>query len=221
VKRPQGLKLFGELVNSIVYLVDDDDAVRDALATFLTAQGFEVKSYASGSDFLSECNPSVPGCVLLDLKMPGMGGLSVQEELIAHGIELPIIFMSAYGTVQESVRAMKTGAIDFLEKPFSNPALLDLIRSALARDAEAREKLLAHVRARELFSQLTEREREVSRFVVLGQTSKEIAAQLKISPRTVDHHRTKILLKLQVDSIAELAALVAAELDADDGPVTH
>ncbi len=199
------------IVKPTIFLVDDDDAVRAGLAAFLRNSGYNVTAFSSGQDFLRAFQPARgPGCVLLDLKLPGMSGLSVQEELIAHGIDLPIIFMSAYATVPESVQAMKTGAADFLQKPFSSPMLLDRISEALERDRAARERHSAQEHARQLYARLTHREQEVAQLVVAGNTSKDIAQLLKISPRTVDHHRTSILVKLQVESIAELAALVAA-----------
>ncbi|MBM4202277.1 MAG: response regulator transcription factor [Gammaproteobacteria bacterium] len=194
-----------------IYLVEDDEAVRSGLATLLSNHGYHVSAFASGQDFLQSSHSKLgPGCVVLDLKLPGMSGLSVQDELIAHGIDLPVIFMSAYATVPESVKAMKTGAADFLQKPFAGQVLLERIQEVLERDRGAREKHSAQEHARELYRRLTHREQEVARLVVSGHTSKDIAQVLGISPRTVDHHRTSILVKVQVESIAELAVLVAA-----------
>lgn len=194
-----------------IYLIDDDDAVRNGLASLLGRHGYEVTAFGSGRDFLQSCAPATgSGCVLLDLKLPGMSGLSVQSELIEHGIDIPVIFMSAYATVPESVKAMKTGAADFLLKPFSSALLLRRIDEVLERDRAARQRANEQDRTRQLFHRLTQREQEVARLVVTGHTSKDIAHLLDISPRTVDHHRTTILVKLQVESIPELAVLLSA-----------
>ena len=195
----------------VIYLVDDDDAVRTGLASFLQSHGYRVAAFRTGQDFLDSYRAAPEaGCLLLDLKLPGMSGLFVQEELVAADIDLPIIFMSAYGTVQESVKAMKTGASDFLQKPFSSAVLLERIEEALGRDRAVRERDAALQQARALYARLTERERQVAALVVSGHTSKNIAQILGISPRTADHHRTRILAKLEVESIVELAALAAA-----------
>lgn len=192
-----------------VYVVDDDDAVRSNLAALLSVAGFRVESFSSGQDFLEVFDARRRGCVLLDLRMDELDGLSVQKELLARDISVPIIFMTAAGTVRDSVEAMKAGAFDFLEKPFSGPGLLERVKAALARDAEARATQAQRDDARACYERLSPREREIIQLVVAGETSKTVAKQLDISPRTVDHHRRRILEKMGKASVAEAAFVLA------------
>lgn len=183
-----------------VFLVDDDPAVRDALALLLSTAGFSVEVSASGEEFLETIRPGRSGCIILDMTMPGMSGFDVQTELAARHIQLPIIFLTAHGSIPMSVQALKAGAADFLEKPADGAALIERVRNALAEDADA-----ARVRAR--FGQLTGREREIMARVAAGLSNKEIARQLDISHRTVEVHRARLLEKMGARSAVELAAM--------------
>ena len=194
-----------------IYLVDDDADIRSALTRGLELRGYTVEAYASAAKFLASLDPQRPGVILLDYGLPGMNGLEVQARLAEMGVDLPIIFITGHGGVPESVQAIKAGALDFLEKPFRQAVLLERIEAGFAL-LLARESDRAAGRAREaLFAKLTAREAEIVRLIVENPaevSSKEVAARLGISPRTVDHHRARILEKLGVRSLAELIALV-------------
>lgn len=195
-----------------VFLVDDDDDIRLSLTRALSKRGYQVKAFGSAPDFLDHYDPDEPGCLILDHGMPEMTGLELQEHLANRGSELPIIFITGHGGVPESVRAIKAGAIDFLEKPFKQDVLVERIEHAFSVDAEARRSKDATKQVRRRFENLTDREREIALWIVAhpsDASSKEIARQLDISPRTVDHHRARILEKMQVRSIAELVDLAA------------
>lgn len=193
-----------------VFLVDDDDAIRKSLSRALTKRGFEVESYGSASAFLSFYEPDQPGCLVLDYGMPEMNGLQLQAKLNEAGHAIPIIFITGHGGIAESVQAMKSGAIDFLEKPFRQDVLVERINAAFEIDASSRVESGALSQVRESFEGLTDREREIASLMMSrpsDASSKEIARQLDISPRTVDHHRARILEKMNVRSIAELVDL--------------
>lgn len=193
-----------------VFLVDDDAAIRKSLSRALTKRGFEVEAYESASAFLSFYKADQPGCLVLDYGMPEMNGLELQDKLNENGYAIPIIFMTGHGGIAESVQAMKSGAIDFLEKPFRQDVLVDRIKAAFEIDAQSRVESGAVSKARASFEGLTDREREIASLIVSrpsDASSKEIARQLDISPRTVDHHRARILEKMGVRSIAELVDL--------------
>ncbi|HUN63923.1 MAG TPA: response regulator [Candidatus Sulfotelmatobacter sp.] len=192
----------------IVHLVDDDASFLTAISRLLRASGFSVKTYSSAQEFLAQCDHSdSPGCVLADLQMPKMNGLDLQSALAQTHNPLPILFLTGHGDIPSSVRAMREGAEDFLEKTAPKKKLLDAVTRALARDARERN---ARERQRELrarFNSLTEREREVLAHVVQGQLNKQIAGHLGIHERTVKLHRTAITTKLKVQSVAELTRL--------------
>ncbi len=192
-----------------VFLVDDDEAVRDALSLSLKEAGFQVECFEGGEKFLAAYTDERPGCLLLDLCMPGMDGLTVQSELVQRKIEIPIVLMTAYGTIRDSVSAIKAGAFDFLEKPVSRPLLLDRIRNALTLDTQLRQirQHLSQVQAR--YERLSPREREIMGLIAEGVSSKKIAQMLGISPRTVDAHRARLMVKMQASSVAELGAMSA------------
>lgn len=195
---------------STVFVVDDDDAIRKSLARALTARGYDVETFASAQDFLDGYDPSRSGCLVLDYGMPGMDGLALQEHLGERGQAIPIIFITGHGGIPESVRAMKGGALDFLEKPFKQEVLVDRINTALDQDHAARAEAAWAAQAKARLAELTEREREIAEIIVrqpAEASSKEVARALDISPRTVDHHRARILEKMGVKSIAELVAL--------------
>jgi RNA polymerase sigma factor (sigma-70 family) len=190
-----------------VFIVDDDDSVRTSFERVLVHAGFDVATYAAGSELLSEPRRFDPGCLLLDLRMPGMDGLALQEALRRDGCVKPIVFLTGHGTVPESVRAMKGGAIDFLEKPIEPDRLIEVVEGALARDAAERGDLREQERFRQHLSTLTPREREVFEAVIAGRLNKQIARDLGITLRTVKFHRGRMMKKLQVQSLAELVRL--------------
>lgn len=193
-----------------VFVVDDDAAVRDALAQLLAAAGFSVRSFSSGAAFLLACAPDWRGCILLDIAMPGMSGLELQEALAAREIRLPIVFLTAHGKVPTAVQAMKAGAIEFLEKPAAGPVLLEAVRRALATEAEHHAQEAAHTRLAERFATLTGREREVMTLAARGTSNKEIGRALGISHRTVEIHRGRIMRKLGLTTPFQLAAAATA-----------
>jgi FixJ family two-component response regulator len=188
----------------IVFVIDDDDSVRRGLERLLRSVGLEVEVFASSRDFIARPLPDRPACVVLDLRLPGASGLEVQESMARAGREVPIIFISGYADVASSVRALKAGAIDFLQKPFSDQALLDIVHEALGRSRESRRHRaeLAAIRVR--FDTLTPRERDVLRLVLRGLLNKQIAAELGISEKTVKFHRGRVMEKTQAGSVAEL-----------------
>jgi FixJ family two-component response regulator len=198
-----------------VHIVDDDEAVRDSLTTLLEAGGHDVRAYASGEAFLDAGNAPWAGCVLLDVAMPGMSGIDVQAEMLRRGITLPVIFLTGHGDIATAVKAVKAGAVDFLQKPVLGQALLARVADALTLDAELSRTSgnAAIVRAR--FDQLTPRERAVMAHAVAGRQNKEIGRALGISHRTVEIHRGRVMRKMGAASVVELAAMAA---DCDLGP---
>lgn len=191
-----------------VFVVDDDDAVRRSSSRLLASKGYSVEAFASADEFLSTYKAGRPGCLLLDVAMPGMDGLELQEELNRRGHLIPIIMVTAYGSVPKAVRSLKGGAIDFIEKPFKTEMLLDLIEQAFAVDVQRRARQAEVAEARELLSHLTDRERQVSDLLVSGLINKEIAVHLGISPKTVEIHRAHVMTKLRAESLAEVVRMV-------------
>jgi FixJ family two-component response regulator len=186
---------------AIIHVVDDDDSFRRALTRLLRASGHEVRSYSSAGEFLLAQPANTPGCVLLDVRMPGPSGLDLQEALRTLSDALPIIFLTGHGDIPISVRAMKAGAVDFLTKPVQQQVLLNAVRNALARDGERRKDRERDGTLRAHFETLTPRERAVFTLVTAG---KAIAAELGTSERTVKAHRAQVMEKFQVTSLAEL-----------------
>jgi two-component system, LuxR family, response regulator FixJ len=191
-----------------VFLVDDDPEMLKAIARTVASAGWPVQTYLSGEAFLSAYAPSQGGCVVLDLRMPHVSGLRVQEMLIARNARIPVIFITGYGKVAAAVQAMKAGAMDFLEKPFSEQVLLDCIEHAMAHDAQRRQEQAWHTTFAARLARLTPREREVLDLVLAGLLNKEIALRLAISQRTVELHRSRIMQKLHAESAADLARQV-------------
>ena len=187
-----------------VFVVDDDEAVRRALSLLLRSMSLPVECFGSAGEFFARLDEKCTGCVVLDIRMPEMSGLEVQEMMREMACSLPVIFITGHGNVQMAVRAMRHGAIDFLEKPFDDQALLDRINQALAIDRERRELQTAKAR----LDSLTPREREVMNRVVTGSANKQIAAELGVSERTVEIHRARVMTKAGVSSLAELVATV-------------
>jgi RNA polymerase sigma factor (sigma-70 family) len=189
---------------AIVHVVDDDDSFRTALCRLVQAAGYEVKSYRSAGDFLLERPEGGPGCVLLDVRMPGPSGLELQEALAKRGETLPVIFLTGHGDIRQSVRAMRHGAVDFLTKPVNRKELLAAIDEALARQSRGAAVDGQRREVATRFAKLSPREREVFELVVAGRLNKQIAAALETSERTVKAHRARIMEKMEVDSVAEL-----------------
>ena len=191
-------------VNRSIFLVDDDAAVCHALSVFLDASGYNVRTFSSAESFLKEVAGVSEGVMLLDQRMTGMSGLELQTELARRGIDLPIIFISGHGDVRMSVKAVKAGAIDFLEKPFSNEDLLASIREAFlyADDSKKRHELVAGLRARH--ASLTAREGEVLKHVVAGMSNRNLAELLGVSDRTIEVHRSRVMKKMGAESLPDL-----------------
>ena len=191
----------------VIRIVDDDASFRTAIARTLAASGFVVKTFSSAMEFLLQPELDAPGCVLVDLRMPGMNGLDLQEALAKTGPRLPVVFLSGYGDIPTTVKVMRRGAEDFLTKMAPKEQLIDAVNRALARDAGDRSERARRAALRAPFAKLTPRELEVLKHVVRGRLNKEIAWDLGIHERTVKLHRTAITTKLGVHSTAELTKL--------------
>ena len=190
-----------------VFLVDDDATVRDALGLFLEASDLVVRAYASAQEFLRHYQPDWPGCMVLDIRMPGMTGLELQKVLKRRRIEIPIIFLTGHGDIPMSVKALKAGAVDFIEKPFKDAVLLDRIREAIAIDVHRRRIAAQKMQITHRLAQLTCREKQVLVYVISGLSNKEIAKKLHVSHRTIDVHRARIMTKMEASSLPELINL--------------
>ena len=191
----------------IVHIVDDDDSLRTAVSRLLRVAGYEVQSHASVGAFLLARPGSVPGCVILDIRMPGPSGFDVQDSFQKEGETLPIIFLTGHGDIPLSVRAMRMGAVDFLTKPVKREVLLGAVQMAIARDAELRIERDSVRQCHQLLETLTPREQEVFAGVVAGKLNKQIAADLGTAERTVKAHRAQVMKKMQVSSVAELVRM--------------
>lgn len=191
-----------------VYIVDDDPAIRDSLGLMIEQEELNVIAFECAEDFLAECSDTSFGCAIIDIRMPGMDGMQLQEEMTRRGILLPVIFLTGHGDIPMSVRAIKSGALDFLTKPVTREKLLASVRSALQSGTQLREKIARIQRTRSLLADLTEREREVMMLAVLGHPNKEIARRLGISHRTVEIHKAKIMHKTGAVNLLDLARLV-------------
>lgn len=190
-----------------VFVVDDDEALRSALVQLLETAGLTVASYADGRAFLEHYVAERPGCVLLDVAMPGLSGLDVQDVLRDRGLHPPIVFLTGHGDIPMAVRAVQAGAVDFLEKPVTSATLLERVRRALAVDEERRSERVLRQEAAARYQRLSPRETEVLRLVVAGSSSKEIARVLGISVRTVEAHRVHVMHKMGASNLAELVTL--------------
>ncbi len=190
-----------------IFVVDDDEAMRDSIHWLLESVNLKTKMFSSAGDFVASCDPDEEGCLLLDVRMPGMSGMELLETLRYSGITLPVIIITGHGDVPMAVRALKHGAFDFVQKPFNAQELLDRVNAALELDRKNRMRSSEIERRRAYFAALTERETEVVELLVAGDSSKVIAQKLKISPKTVDIHRANIMRKLNVGSVVEIAQL--------------
>jgi two-component system response regulator FixJ len=191
-----------------VFVVDDDRAVRESLALLVQSVGLEVETFAGAGEFLDAYRPDRRGCLITDIRMPGMSGLELQERLTADGYHIPVIVLTGFGDVPAAVRALKGGAVDFVEKPFNPQGLLDLVQQAIVRDTELCEQAAREADLAERLALLTPREQEVMALVVAGKANKVVAIDLSISERTVELHRGRIMKKMQARSLAELMRIV-------------
>ena len=190
-----------------VYIVDDDDGMRRALALLLSTVGYETLTFANPAEFLAAFNGEAHGCLVLDIRMPGMSGLELQQHLNRKGSMLPLIFITGHGDVPMAVQAMKEGAFEFIQKPFRDQDLLDCINHALRQDAENREAVARRAEVLRRLDCLTSRERQVMDLVVEGVANKVIAIDLDLSERTVEIHRSKVMEKMGARSVAHLVKL--------------
>ncbi len=201
-----------------VFVVDDDAAVRDSLSWMIEAAGLKVETFASAEDFLASYDPLRPGCLVLDMRMPGMSGIALQKQLASRDIDIAIIFITAHASVPTAVHAMRAGAIDFLTKPFSEDLLIDRITQCIeeARKRQVRNAAQADLAAR--FALLTPREKEILHDVVAGKPNKVIAAERAISQKTVEAHRARMMQKLRARSLPDLMRMVLQRQDLREKP---
>ena len=203
-------------LSPLIHLIDDDDAVRAALALLIGTVGLRVQAWADPQDFMRGFDRQGIGAIVLDVRMPGISGLTVLDQLVAQGVDQPVIMLTGHGTVELCRRAFKSGATEFLEKPVDDETLLEALQNAVRQHVRSRERHQANREARAHYAQLSEREREVLGLIVEGLTNKEIGRALGLSPRTVETHRANLFAKLQVESLAHLIrhyAALAAESD--------
>ena len=203
----------------LIHLLDDDEAVRASLALLIATVGLRVQTWADPQAFLQGFDREGIGAIVLDVRMPGISGLTVLDTLVAQGVDQPVIMLTGHGTVDMCRRAFKACAAEFLEKPFNDELLIEALQNAVRQHVRSRERHQADREARDRYAQLSEREREVLGLIVAGLTNKEIGRALDLSPRTVETHRANLFAKLQAESLAQLirhyAALVDAGLPAD------
>ena len=191
-----------------VFVVDDDEGVRNSLRFLLKSVGLATRTLDSASEFLDAYKASQPGCLVLDVRMPGMSGLELQQQLNLRGAVIPVIFITGHGDIPMAVEAMQQGAFDFLQKPFRDQDLIDRIQRALERDGRNRTALDQHAKIRERLDSLTPREREVLALMTRGKPNKIMAAELGVSQRTVEIHRARVMEKSGADSLAQLVRMV-------------
>jgi len=203
-----------------VFVVDDDESVRGSLRFLLRSAGLESRAFGSAPEFLGAYDPAQPGCLVLDVRMPGMSGLELQQELNLRGAVIPVIFITGHGDIPMAVEAMQHGAHDFLQKPFRDEDLIERVRRALAKDAKARAALEEHKVIREHLDSLTPREREVLALMARGKPNKIMAHELGVSQRTVEIHRARVMEKSGASSLAELVRMVM-DVEPELAPSRH
>lgn len=201
-------------LSPLIHLIDDDLAVRESLALLIGTVGLRAQTWGDPQAFLDGFDRGGIGAIVLDVRMPGIGGLALLDTLIAQGVDQPVIMLTGHGTVEMCRRAFKAGAAEFLEKPVDDEQLLEALQQAVRQHVNSRERTQADQAARERYLQLSEREREVLGFIVAGLTNKEIARALALSPRTVESHRANLFAKLDCDSLAQLIRRYAGLVDA-------
>jgi FixJ family two-component response regulator len=209
-QRSSSAKSVGSTDQPIVFVVDDDASMRQALARLLQSVQLRVEVFASPQEFLQSERPNVPSCLVLDVRLPGLSGLDFQAELAKADVRIPIVFITGHGDIPMSVRAMKAGAVDFLAKPFRDQDLLDAVTAAIQRDQKRREHENAMTDLRAHFSSLTPREREIMALVASGLMSKQIAAEVGLSEITVKVHRSHLMKKMGARSVADLVRMAEA-----------
>ena len=192
---------------AVVFVIDDDPSMRLALEDLVSTVGLEVRAFAAPQEFLRSKPPDAPGCLVLDVRLPGMSGLTFQQELAKEGLAPPVIFITGHGDIPMSVRAMKAGAVEFLTKPFHDQDLLDAIHAAIERDRKRRREAMRLAALHERFVTLTERERQIMMLVVIGRANKQIAAELSLSEMTVKVHRGQVMRKMHAGSLPELVRM--------------
>ena len=200
-------------LSPLIHLVDDDEAVRSSLSLLISTVGLRVQGWADPQQFLREFPRQDIGAIVLDVRMPGISGLTVLDTLLAEGVDQPVIMLTGHGTVEMCRRAFKSGAAEFLEKPVDDEALLEAVQNAVRQHVASRVRVGADRVARDRYAQLSEREKEVAGLIVQGLTNKEIGRALALSPRTVETHRANLFAKLQAESLAQLIRQYAAVID--------
>ena len=200
-------------LSPLIHLIDDDEAVRSSLALLISTVGLRVQAWADPQAFMARFDRQGIGAIVLDVRMPGISGLTVQDQLVAQGVDQPVIMLTGHGTVEMCRRAFKSGAAEFLEKPVDDEALLEALQNAVHAHVKSRERHQADRAARERYAQLSAREREVLGLIVAGLTNKEIGRALDVSPRTVETHRANLFAKLQAESLAQLIRSYAVLVD--------
>jgi FixJ family two-component response regulator len=192
----------------MVFVVDDEEAVRDSIALLLRSVGLRARTFGDAREFLEAYQPEERGCLVLDIRMPRMGGMEVQQELNRRGWGIPVIFVTGHGDVPMAVEAMRAGAVDFLQKPFKDDDLIRRVQKALEQDARLREQLKSQEQLRERFDSLTPREKEIARRLAAGDANKAVAIDLGLSERTVELHRAHIMEKMAARGLAQLVQMV-------------
>ena len=203
----------GAIFSPLIHLIDDDAAVRDGLSLLISTVGLRVQPWADPQAFMTGFDRDTIGAIVLDVRMPGISGLTVLDTLMAQGVDQPVIMLTGHGTVEMCRRAFKSGAAEFLEKPVNDEQLLEALQNAVRQHVKSRERNKNDRQAQERFAQLSEREREVLGLIVAGLTNKEIGRALDVSPRTVETHRANLFAKLEAESLAQLIRRYAALVD--------